>query len=120
MSEGIGTGGTTMSGAAVVVRGVVKSDGTLEVSEKLDLPAGQVRVTVQPLGESPQSGRFWAMMESIWSDLQAGGRKPRTREEIDAEINALREEAEEEMRAVERLHEESRRAGGEASEGPGQ
>jgi hypothetical protein len=35
-----------------------------------------------------------------------GSRKaPRSREEIDAEMNKLRDEADEEMQAVERLHE---------------
>jgi hypothetical protein len=50
------------------------------------------------------------MMESLWADLRADGRTPRTAAEIDAEIDALRNEAEEEMQAVERLQEESRRA----------
>jgi len=50
------------------------------------------------------------MMESIWADLRTSGRVPRTQEEIDAEIDALRSEAEEEMQAVERLHDECRRA----------
>jgi hypothetical protein len=85
------------------MRGVVKPDGTLEVTEKLNLPAGQVQVTVRPLSESVQPDRFWKMMETIWSDLQASGRAPRTREAIYKEINALREEAEEEIQAVERL-----------------
>jgi hypothetical protein len=50
------------------------------------------------------------MMESLWADLRTGDRTPRTREEIDAEIDALRNEAEEEMQAVERLQEEYRAA----------
>jgi hypothetical protein len=49
-------------------------------------------------------------MESIWADQRASGRPPRTREEIDAEIEAMRNEAEEEMQAVERLQEDCRRA----------
>ena len=99
-----------MSAAAVIVEGVVKPDGTLEVAGKLDLPAGRVQVTVQPVTEPTQPDRFWKMMESLWADLRADGRTPRTAAEIDAEIDALRNEAEEEMQAVERLQEESRRA----------
>jgi hypothetical protein len=99
-----------MNTTAVVLEGRVQPDGTLEVTQKVNLPAGPVQVTVQPLAEPVQPDRFWKMMESIWSDLRAGGRTPRTQEEIDAEIDALRNEAEEEMQAVERLQEECRRA----------
>ena len=49
-------------------------------------------------------------MESIWAAQLAGGRITRTREAIDAEIEALRNESEEEMQAVERFQEEPRRA----------
>jgi hypothetical protein len=99
-----------MSAATVIVEGVVKPNGTLEVPQKLDLPAGRVQVTVQSVTEPTQPDRFWNMMESIWADLRAGDRTPRTRQEIDAEIDALRNEAEEEMQDVERLQEECRRA----------
>jgi hypothetical protein len=99
-----------MSAATLIVEGVVKPDGTLEVLQKLDLPAGRVQVTIQSMTEPTQPDRFWKMMESLWADLRTGGRTPRTREEIDAEIDALRNEAEEEMQAVERLQEECRRA----------
>ena len=99
-----------MGAATVIVEGVVKADGTLELPGKVDLPAGRVQVTVRSETESTQPDRFWKMMESLWADLRTGGRIPRTGEEIDAEIDALRDEAEEEMQAVERLQEECRRA----------
>lgn len=99
-----------MTRATAVVEGVVKPDGTLELPHKLNIPPGRVQVTVQTMPESSQPDRFWKMMESIWADLRANGRPPRTREEIDAEIDALRNDAEEEMQAVERLQEECRRA----------
>jgi hypothetical protein len=99
-----------MSAAPLIVEGIVKPDGTLEVPQKLDLPPGRVQVAVQPLTDPTRPDRFWRMMESLWADLGTGGRTPRTREQIDAEIDALRNEAEEEMQAVERLQEECRRA----------
>ncbi len=99
-----------MNAATVVVEGTVQPDGTLEVTQKVNLPAGRVHVTVEPVAEPVQPDRFWTMMESIWAAQLAGGRTPRTREEIDAEITALRDEAEGEMQAVERLQEECRRA----------
>jgi hypothetical protein len=99
-----------MNTTPVVLEGKVHPDGTLELTRKVDLPAGPVHVTVQPVAEPAQPARFWKMMESIWADLRASGRAPRTQEEIDAEIDALRNEAEEEMETVERLQEECRRA----------
>ncbi len=99
-----------MNTAAVVVEGTVRPDGTLEVTQKVDLPAGRVHVTVEPVPEPVQPDRFWAMMESIWSAQLTRGRAPRTREQIDSEIESLRNESEEEMQAIERLQEECRRA----------
>jgi hypothetical protein len=105
-------------GKQFVVHGSIKSDGTLELDEKPTLPAGRVRVTVEPMIEAVRPERFWAMMQSIWADLQASGRSPRTREAIDAEINALRDEAEEELQAVQCLHGPIRR--GDEPGAPGQ
>jgi hypothetical protein len=107
-----------MSCKQIILEGTVHSDGTLELDERLPLPAGRVRVTVQTddVPEPPNQVRFWDMMERIWADQKARGHVPRTREEIDAEISQLREEADEEVRAVERLHEECRRARPDAGE----
>jgi len=106
-----------MNAASVVVEGRVQPDGTLEVTQKVNLPPGPVHVTVQPVTEPVQPDRFWKMMESLWADQRASGRTPRTQVEINAEIEALRNEAEEEMQAVERLQEECRRAR-EQAQGP--
>ncbi len=99
-----------MNAEAVILEGTVQPDGTLEVTQKVNLPAGRVQVTVRPVTELVQPVRFWEMMKSIWAAQLASGRTPRTREEIDAEIEALHDESEEEMQAVERLQEECRRA----------
>jgi hypothetical protein len=72
---------TVMNSVAVVVEGMVQPDGTLEVTQKVDLPAGRVQVTVQPVADTIQPDRFWTMMESIWAAQLAGGRTARTRED---------------------------------------
>jgi hypothetical protein len=99
-----------MTTAVIVVEGRVQSDGTLEVTQKVNLPAGPVQVTVQRVDEPVQSERFWNMMESIWADQDASGRPRRSLEDISTEIDALHKESEDEMQAVERLQEECRRA----------
>ena len=98
-----------MSAVTVVVEGAVRPDGTLEVSQKVDLPAGRVHVTVEPSLNRPAG----SVLEDDGVHLGRSAcqrRTPCTKEEIDAEIEAMRNEAEEEMQAVERLQEECRRA----------
>jgi hypothetical protein len=82
----------------VVVEGTLKPDGSLELDAKLTLPPGRVQLLVQPLPELPQDDPFWQMMQGIWAAQKARGHVPRSKEEIDAEINAMREESQEETR----------------------
>lgn len=99
-----------MSQAPVEVQGEIRADGMLVLDHRLDLPAGRVRVTVQPAEATvPDVARFQAMMERMWAGQQARGHTPRSKDEIDAEVRQLREEAEEELQAAERLHEECQR-----------
>lgn len=95
-----------MSRETVEVKGYVQADGTLRLDRKLDLPAGPVQVTVRPasMSDGPNLARFQALMEQIWAGQKARGHKPREREQIDAEIQALQEEAEQELQDAERLH----------------
>lgn len=97
-----------MSDQTIEVQGTVQPNGTLVLDQRLDLPAGRVRVTLQPLtaSEPPDLARFQAMMEQIWAGQKARGHVPRTKQEIDAEIQGLRDEAEEELQAAEGIHEE--------------
>ena len=83
-----------MSATHVVVEGTVKPDGTLELDGKLDLPPGRVQLIVQPLAELPKDDPFWQMMNGIWAAQKARGHLPRTKEEIDAEIHDMRQDAE--------------------------
>ena len=107
-----------MQSNVIELQGTIQPDGTLVPDGKLPLPAGRVRLTVEPLPreERPDPERFWTLMRNIWDGLRAAGHQPRTREEIDAEINTLRDEVEEEMRAAERLHEECERARRQAAQ----
>ena len=100
-----------MSAGPVVVHGRIRPDGTLELNQPVGLPPGEVQVTVEPLaGESSPKEDLGTLMERIWAAQRARGYQPRTREEIDADLNQMRDEAEEEMLEIERLHEECQRA----------
>ena len=76
----------------VEVQGVLQADGTLVLDERPNLPAGRVTVLVRPLEPAPPKRDPWSALEEIWAERKALGLQPRTVEEIDAEINAMRDE----------------------------
>jgi|SRR5579859_6217038 len=94
-------------------------NGVVVFDEPVTIPEGTaVRVEVQGLsqgGKHDPSG-FVATMEKIWAGQHARAHIPRSREEIDAEIDRLRNDAEEEMHAVEQLHKECQRVRQESGE----
>ncbi len=96
-----------MSAGPVVVYGRIRPDGTLELNQTVGLPPGEVQVTVQAVSrESSPKEDLLTLMERIWAAQRARGFQPRSREEIDAEIESIRNEAEERMRAIEQIHAE--------------
>ncbi len=97
-----------MTATAVEVQGTLRPDGTLILDKIPDLPPGRVRVSVQPLLDLTQTD-VWQVLEKIWTEQRARGHVPRSREEIDADIAAMRQEDEERMQEIERLHEECQR-----------
>jgi hypothetical protein len=80
-----------MNAAENVVHGLVKSDGSLELDEKLRLPAGRVQVTVQSVMESraPKED-WWDYLQRARAEIEASGAGFRTAEEIDAEHEDFR------------------------------
>ena len=100
------SGGKAMSAGAVVIEGLVRPDGTLEVSEKLALPPGPVQVTVMPLPELPKDDPFWQRMQGIWEARRKAGLVPRTEQQVEQERRQAREEWDERLRQLERPQEE--------------
>jgi hypothetical protein len=79
--------------AAVILQGTLKPDGTLELDEKPNLPAGRVQVLVQPLPATPPVRRgLVEVMDEIRRDQDARGYQRRTLEEMEVEEAARREE----------------------------
>ena len=94
----------------ITLQGTVQADGTLKLDDPVAMPEGRVLVTVRPIVEPAPNDPFWQRMEQIWAGQRARGHVPRTKEEIDAEIESMRDEMEEEFQATEHLQEECRRA----------
>jgi hypothetical protein len=108
-----------MSPSQVVIRGTLKPDGTLDLDEKPNLPAGRVQVTLQAVPEPTASGPgWWEVLQRIWREQAASGFKGRTKEEIDADVQQLRDELEEHANRIERLQEEAQRAREDAKARP--
>ena len=103
-----------MSQTAIVVQGIVKPDGTLELDEKLNVPAGRVQVVVQPLPDL-SSDPFWLNVEAIWAGQAARGHVPRSVEDVESERKAVRQDMEEEIQEAMRIQEECRRSRDEAN-----
>jgi hypothetical protein len=94
--------GVIMSTQPVILHGQIRPDGTLQVEEKVNLPPGPVSVTVQAVPAATRK-RTLQVLEEIWADRDARGMVGRNKEEIDAEINAMRDEDEKRMREIERI-----------------
>ena len=103
-----------MSQTAIVVQGIVKPDGTLQLDEKLNVPAGRVQVVVQPLPDL-SSDPFWQSMQAIWAGQVARGHVPRSAEDVESERRAVRQEMEDEIQEAMRIQGECRRASDQAN-----
>jgi hypothetical protein len=106
-----------MSTPIVIVEGTIKADGTLEVPEKVNLPAGKVQVTLVPLPELPEDDPFWQRMKAIWADQKARGHVPRSAGDVEAERQAIREEWDERMAEIARIQDEAERVRAQRSRG---
>ncbi len=93
----------------LTVDGLITNDGFLHVDSRIDLPPGPVHVTIEKPEQPAGREDTWSVLQSIWAARKARGAVARTKEEIDTEINEMRDADEERMREIERLHEEARR-----------
>lgn len=82
-----------MANMHAVAEGTLKPDGSLEVLEKFGLPPGRVRVTIEVLAAAESTGEDWfEYLQRTRAERESTGAKFRTREEIDAEIDVMRDE----------------------------
>jgi hypothetical protein len=85
-----------MSTYTVVVKGVVKPNGTLELEGKPELPVGPVEVVVRALPEAPappttEEG-WWPCMQRIRAEREAAGYRFMNETEMLAHISWLRDD----------------------------
>jgi hypothetical protein len=95
-----------MSNLPVMIEGTLRPDGTLELDEKISLPAGRVQVLVQPLPQLPADDPFWQRMQAMWSAQKARGHVPRSAEEVERERRQLATEMGRELETAMLLQQE--------------
>jgi hypothetical protein len=101
-----------MSEPSNVVRGILHPDGTLELAERPTLPAGEVEVTIRPATSEAPKETLWEAMQRSRAELEASGYGFfRTKEEIDAYIEDLRDWDGKVDEVYRQLEEERRRVG---------
>src|SRR5947209_7448603 len=100
----------------VEIEGTLREDGTLVLDQKPALPPGRVKVRVEPSVDITKTD-IWQVIEQIWAGQRARGAVPCTREEIDAELEAARNEDEERMLGLERIFTEGYKARQDAAKG---
>jgi len=88
-----------MSTQQVVISGRIRSDGTLQVDERVNLPPGPVSVTVQTVSATGKP--TLQVLKEIWDEREARGLVGRSKADVDAEIAAMRQEDERRMREIE-------------------
>ena len=75
----------------VVVRGTLKSDGSLELNNRPDLPAGPVEVVLRSLSSSTQNGEdWWQYLQRARAELEAAGGPFRTAADIEQQRRDFR------------------------------
>jgi hypothetical protein len=98
-----------MSSTEIVLEGMLKPDGTLELDQRPNLPPGRVRIRLQSLVVLPESDPFFEMLQGIWAARAQAGLTSRSVEEVEAQRRQLRDDSEQEILEAGRLQEESRR-----------
>ena len=107
-----------MNDTTVVIEGVVRADGTLELEGKVPLPAGRVRVTLEPVPalpewlagvDLPKGDPLFDTLRGIWAAQAKEGKPFRTGEEAQEALRRLRDEAAEEVDEIGRLQAECQR-----------
>ena len=83
-----------MSVAEIVVGGVLKADGTLELDQKPTLPPGRVTVVLRPEAEAAPMASdegWWPYLQRIRAEREASGYPFMNEEEMNAYMKWLRE-----------------------------
>jgi hypothetical protein len=75
--------------SACIVTGILTDDRTVTLDERVSLKSSKVRVTIESLSPPPTRSAS-EVLADIWAAQDLRGYVPRTREQIDADIEQER------------------------------
>jgi hypothetical protein len=76
---------------SITIPGTLNPDGTLELAERPTLPAGPVEVTIRPVVAKRKGENWFECLQRIRAEREAAGYPFRTKEEIDADLEDIRD-----------------------------
>ena len=97
-----------MDEKSVTVLGYLDHDGNLRLDERPALSPGVVEVTIKPYSNYREGETLLESMTRTRAEAEASGRKFRTKEEIDADLEADRDGGEDRLDEIHRQAEASR------------
>jgi len=97
-----------MGATATPVAGTLTADGVIRLLHRPEVAPGPVRVWLESVPAGTPSGQqtMRQIAQHIRADMRARGEVGRTREEIDADIAAMRAEANARLVSAERLQDD--------------
>jgi hypothetical protein len=93
----------------IEIEGTLHEDGSLVLDQRVDLPAGRVRVLAQPVID-PSQTEVWRVLDRIWDGQRLRGHVTRTRDDIDREFEQARQADETRTQELEQIHQQARQA----------
>lgn len=75
----------------VTVRGELRPDGSLELHEPVELPPGEVAVSIRPMPETARAS-VWQTLDQIWVGQSKRGHVPRDSDAVETDVERLRAE----------------------------
>ncbi|MEX2121914.1 MAG: hypothetical protein WD847_20205 [Pirellulales bacterium] len=83
-----------MKPSQVVVHGMLRPDGSIQLDSRPNLPAGPIEVVLRPLSVPvPAEDDWWQQLQRARAELEAVGGPFRTSEEIEEERQGFREDS---------------------------
>jgi hypothetical protein len=98
-----------MPSTPVTIRGILHPDGSLELEGQVDLPPGQVQITLTPWPSLPPNDPLETLLQRIWAGQQARGHVPRSVSEVESERHQTADDWDQRMAEIARIQTEAAR-----------
>jgi hypothetical protein len=94
----------------IIIGGTLRPDGTLQLDDRPPIVPGRVRVTIEGVGPAEPQADALAVFEEIIAEQDQSSDHRRSAAELDAGIDALRDEWDERQQELEQIQRECQQA----------